>query len=396
MNPNAARLERLKNITCCRFLRTALLLVLGLCAVAQANQDIDKTQAESKLGEVTRAISELREQLDSSRADHRAEQAHLREVTLAIQEANLEFRSLEQQRTLHLEELADLERQKEEYLSSLDERLSQLAIQVRSSYQLGSQTRIKLILNQDDPARVSRMLAYYDYLNRAQVSKIAGLKVALTTLDSMQQSIDRELLRLEKVQNEQRAVLTELDDQRLVREELLARLSSRINSEETRLQELERNRKDLEALIERLGDVLADIPADLGSHTGVARQKGKLPMPLAGRVNHAFGQPRSGGLRWQGWLISAQVGDEVGAVAYGRVAFADWLRGYGLIMIIDHGQGYLSLYGHNESLLHEVGAWVEPGEVISVVGSNPGNDQGLYFELRKDGKALDPAAWIAR
>jgi septal ring factor EnvC (AmiA/AmiB activator) len=113
-------------------------------------------------------------------------------------------------------------------------------------------------------------------------------------------------------------------------------------------------------------------------------------------VKYAFGQARTGGSRWQGWLIESAAGAEAHAVAYGRVAFADWLRGYGLIMIIDHGQGFLSLYGHNESLLQEVGAWVEPGEIISIVGSNPGSDQGLYFELRKNGKALDPAAWIAR
>lgn len=391
-----ARPERLKNIANQLFAGATLALSLWYSGSVLADQDMDKKQAESRLGEVTQAIGELRKQLESSREDHKEEQASLREVALAIQAADLNFRSLEQQRNLHLEELATLERQREDYLSSLDERLGQLAVQVRSSYQLGNQTRIKLILNQDDPARVSRMLAYYDYLNHAQVQKISGLKAALTTLDDMQQSIDRELVGLDRVQNEQRAVLVELNEQRLAREELLAQLSSQIDSGESRLQELERNRKDLQLLIERLGDVLADIPADLGSRTGVARQKGQLPMPLAGKVNYAFGQSRTGGLRWQGWLITAQTGDEVSAVAYGRVAFADWLRGYGLMMIIDHGQGFLSLYGHNESLLHEVGAWVEPGEVISVVGSNPGNDQGLYFELRKNGKALDPAAWIAR
>jgi len=218
----------------------------------------------------------------------------------------------------------------------------------------------------------------------------------LTTLDGMQQSIDQELSRVESVQNEQAIVLETLNQQRLAREMLLAQLSGQIDSEESRLRELEQNRKDLEALLERLSNVLADIPADLGSRTGVAGQKGKLPMPLQGPVKYAFGQARTGGSRWQGWLIESPAGAEAHAVAYGRVAFADWLRGYGLIMIIDHGQGFLSLYGHNEGLLQEVGAWVEPGEIISIVGSNPGSDQGLYFELRKDGKALDPAAWIAR
>jgi septal ring factor EnvC (AmiA/AmiB activator) len=119
-------------------------------------------------------------------------------------------------------------------------------------------------------------------------------------------------------------------------------------------------------------------------------------MPVEGPVKHAFGQSRAGGLRWQGWLIGAATGEDVIAVAYGRVAFADWLRGYGLLLIIDHGEGFMSLYGHNESLLHEAGDWVEPGEVISVVGTGASNNQGLYFELRKDGKVIDPAVWLAR
>ena len=373
-----------------------LALMLGFPSSGNAEQSPDRARAESRLNQVTLAISQLQRQLEASRADHRKEQARIRETDLAIQRTNLSFRTLEQERTLHLAELAELEREREAFLASLDERLGQLAEQVRSSYRLGSQSRMKLILNQDDPSGLSRMLAYYDFLNRAQVRKISGLKEALATLDGMQQSIDRELLRIHEVQTEQRIVLDELNRQRETRVLLLSQLSDQISGDESRMQELEQNRKDLEALLERLTDVLADIPADLGSRTGVAQQKGKLPMPLKGPVKHAYGQQRAGGLRWQGWLIGSAAGAEVKTVAYGRIAFADWLRGYGLMMIIDHGQGYLSLYGHNESLLHEVGTWVEPGEVISIVGSNPGSDQGLYFELRKNGKAVDPAAWLDR
>lgn len=374
-----------------------LLLFCSACACRAANaQELDKSQAESRLGEVTRAIGQLKEQLASARADHRKEQSQLRELDLAIQRANKKFRELEQQKAIHLGQLAELEAQRGTYLDSLEQRLDQLGEQLKSSYRMAGQSRMKLILNQDDPARLGRMLAYYDYLNRAQVEKISGLKDALTTLDNMQQSIDLELVRIDHVQAEQRTILAELDQQRDERGQLLAHLAGQINNDEARLSELEQNQQDLEALLERLSDVLADIPADLGSRVGVARQKGHLPMPIKGPVRHAFGQSRTAGLKWQGWLIGADTGTEVGSVAYGRVAFADWLRGYGLMIIIDHGQGYLSLYGHNESLLHEVGAWVEPGELISVVGSNPGSDQGLYFEIRKNGKAIDPAAWLAR
>jgi septal ring factor EnvC (AmiA/AmiB activator) len=274
--------------------------------------------------------------------------------------------------------------------------MNQLADQLRWSYRSSRQSRIKLLLNQDDPALLGRMLAYYDYYARAQADRISLLRESLTTLEAMQQSIDLELARVAQLADEQQSVLEQLEDRREQRQRLLAQLASQIDSEASRLQELERNRQALQALIERLSDVLSDIPPDLGARSGVEKQKGRLPMPLRGPVKHAFGQGRGGGLKWQGWLIGASAGSEVSAVAYGRVAFADWLRGYGLLIIIDHGQGYMSLYGHNESLLHEAGDWVEPGEVISIVGSNAGSEQGLYFELRKGGNAIDPAAWMAR
>lgn len=388
--------ELLKHTAVSLLVFTVLLFTLGLPGVAVAEQELDQAGAESRLDEVTRAIVELKEQLEASRVDHRKEQAQLQQLDLAIQQANLEFRALQQRRNEHLGELETLQHQRADYLASLDERLEQLSEQVRSSYRMGGQSRMKLVLNQDDPVQLGRMLAYYDYLNRAQVEKISGLREALTTLEGMQQSIDRELSRIKGVQNEQRVVLEALNQQREERKILLAELSSQINSEAAQLQELERNRRDLEALLERLGNVLSDIPADLGSRVGMAKQKGRLPMPVKGPVRNAFGQRRVAGLRWQGWLIGAETGTEVNAVAYGRVAFADWLRGYGLLMIIEHGQGYLSLYAHNESLLREAGAWVEPGETISVVGSNPGSGQGLYFELRKNGKAIDPASWVER
>ena len=388
--------ELLKHTAVSFLVLTVLLLTLGLPCVAVAEQELDQAGAKSRLDEVTRAIVELKEQLEASRLDHRKEQDQLRQLDLAIQRANLDYRALQKQRNEHLAELETLKHQRADYIASLDERLEQLSEQVRSSYRMGSQSRTKLVLNQDDPARLGRMLAYYDYLNRAQVEKISGLREALTTLEDMQQSIDSELFRIKGVQNEQRVVLEGLNRQREERKVLLAELSSQINGEAAQLQELERNRQDLEALLERLGNVLSDIPADLGSRVGMAKQKGKLQMPVKGPVRHAFGQRRVGGLRWQGWLIGAETGTEVSTVAYGRVAFADWLRGYGLLIIIEHGQGYLSLYGHNESLLREAGAWVEPGEVISVVGSNPGSGQGLYFELRKNGKAIDPATWLER
>lgn len=362
----------------------------------QSDGELDRAGAESKLLQVLAEIGQLKTQLESSRTEQRKEQDRLKQLDLQMQQANRELRELQAQKLVHQHELEDLRAQRSEYLVRLDERMDQLADQLRWSYRSSRQSKIKLVLNQDEPLRLARMLAYYDYYARAQAGRIALLRETLTTLEVMQQSIDLELGRIERLSEDQQALLEQLGEQREQRQRMLTRLAGQIGSEAARLAELERNRQDLEALIERLADVLADIPADLGDHVGVDKQKGKLPMPVSGPVKHAYGQSRSGGLNWQGWLIGAEPGTEVSAIAYGRVAFADWLRGYGLLIIIDHGRGFMSLYGNNESLLREVGAWVEPGDTISVVGANPGNGQGLYFELRKGGKAIDPAAWLAR
>jgi septal ring factor EnvC (AmiA/AmiB activator) len=367
-----------------------------LSPASRGSSATEKQQAESRLEQVLTEMNRVRVQLENSRVDLRAEQQRLKEIDLAIQKSDLKFRALEARRLQHADELDALKKQRQTYLSTLEQGMENLGEQIRAAYRMGRQSRMKLVLNQDDPEQLGRMLAYYDYLNQAQAEKISRLRRALDTLDRMQASIDLELLQIETVQADQQTIRDELDRQRDLRSGLLAALSEQVSSEEARLRELERNRKDLETLLEKLTDVLADIPTDLGSKAGIASRKGRLLMPLKGPVRNAFGQRRGADLRWQGWLIGADRGAEVGAVAYGRIAFADWLRGYGLLVIIDHGQGYLSLYANNESLLREAGAWVEPGEVISIVGSNPGSEQGLYFELRKDGAAIDPAAWLAR
>lgn len=374
---------------------TALLLTLAIGAMA-AEPPADAEQASARLRAVLQEIEAVQRRLEDSRTEQREEQGKLRELDLEIQQAHAELRALGVRREERQQALAELEDQRQAYLDSLDQRMAQLGDQLRSAYRNGRQSRIKLVLNQDEPARLGRLLAYYDFINRAQAERISLLREALSQLDAMQRSIDAELAQLAELVHRQQDLLDRLAERRGTRETLLAELGRRIGSEESRLRQLERNRRELEALIERLSDVLADIPADLGNRLGVAAQRGRLPMPLAGPVRRAFGQQRAGGLNSQGWLIGAAAGSEVRAVAYGRVAFADWLRGYGLLMIIDHGDGFMSLYGNNESLLHEAGAWVEPGEPISLVGSNPGSDQGLYFELRRAGKALDPAGWLKR
>jgi len=381
-------------------LLTMMMLLAACPALLRAEPDqaatMDEKQVAERLTSLQEEISQLQTQLEASRNEHRSEQAQLRDLDLAIQSTARQLRDLDHQHSVHLQELAELEDRRNQQINKLHQRQDQLAHQVAATYRLASESRLKLVLNQDNPARISRLLAYYDHINRAQVEKIRSLKALLDELEHIHQLIEAELLRIKTVQMEQQDVQDRQQQQRTERKHLLDTLAARIDDSEAQLRDLERDRKDLEKLLQKLTDVLADIPADLGQHLSIAEQKGSLPPPVRGRVLHAFGQKRAAGMNWQGWLIEAANGTEVTNIAYGRVAFADWLRGYGLLMIIDHGQGFMSLYGYNESLLWDVGDWVEPGTVIATVGSSQGGEQGLYFEMRKEGKAVDPAVWLKR
>ena len=363
---------------------------------ASAQNPLSRTEAESQLKRLHHEISELQETLGEARTTLSAEQRALKQADLDIQANTMELRKLQQTRKVHESQFNELQLERNNYLDSLEGRRKLLAEQILAAYRLGSESRLKLVLNQDSPALLSRTLAYYDYIGRAQTARINELRQVVDTLDRMQAQINIELTALDAVESQQQSLLNDLTEQRKARQELIETLASQIGTDESRLNELQANRRDLEALLERLSDALADIPSDLGKRLGPAELKGKLPMPLNGRVKHAYGQPRSAGMRWHGWLIGANSGSEVREVAYGRVAYADWLRGYGLLIIIDHGDGFLSLYANNESLLFDVGDWVEPGATISTVGSSALNGNGLYFEIRKDGKALDPAIWLKR
>ena len=383
------------------FARALFISVVSVCLtlgwVEQTIADeLSRAKAEVRLNQLDKEIINLKKELEGARMTFSKQQNLLKAADLEIQSNALRLRELETSRGVHEQALGDLHIERQDYLQSLEARKKALAMQIMAAYRLGRESRLKLVLNQDSPALVSRTLAYYDYFSRSQAVQIEELKEVLQTLDQMQLNINVELSALNGVQKSLQAVLDKMKSQRADRQIIIDELSGQIGTDENRLTELQQDRNDLETLLEKLTNVLADIPADLGKHSGPGALKGRLPMPLNGPVMHAFGQARSVGLRWQGWLIAAQAGTEVRSIAYGRVAFADWLRGYGMLMIIDHGDGFMSLYGNNESLLHEVGDWVEPGGAISTVGSDPGSGTGLYFEIRKNSKALDPAVWLKR
>ena len=366
---------------------------LSIPAVAWADR---KSEVEQQLAELKAQIERIQADIDSAHAAHRREQDALKQLDLDIQDNALTLRELAERRAAHEAEIARIEAERQAFLDSLGQRKAALAEQLVAAYRLGRESRLKLLLSEDDPARLGRMLAYYDHVSDAHAEQIEELRAAIAVLDGLQARTDAALTALSEVESERRAEAQALSQRRERRSAVLASLVAEIGGAEAQLAELRRNRADLEALLEQLSQALADVPSDIDEFRPATALRGALPMPVSGRVMHAFGQHRPGGMAWRGWLISAEAGTEVRSVAYGRVAYADWLRGYGLLMIIDHGDGILSLYGQNESLLFEVGDWVQPGTVIATVGSRGSAGQGAYFELRQGGKAVDPAIWVKR
>ena len=356
----------------------------------------DRGETEARLKELNQEIKSLQNELESGRKTVSSYQEKLKSLDLQIQRQAKAQEQLAAQQTAQQKRLDVLQTEQDNQLKELQGSNDELAKQVLSAWRLGRESRLKLILNQDSPAKLSRTLAYYDYFSAAQADQIHSIKSTLATLDENQQAIENELEAMDETLSRQAELQAELQQQRQQRAELIASARRELDTDQHRLDELVRNRSDLESILERLSSALADIPDNLEGALSARSQKGKLPMPVRGRVLKAYGQQREAGLRWQGWLIESSQGTRVHSVAHGRVAYADWLRGYGLLMIIDHGDEFMSLYGYNEALLVDVGDWVDAGSAIATAGSQAESLQGTYFELRSKGKAIDPASWINR
>lgn len=279
----------------------------------------------------------------------------------------------------------------------LKKQRSVLAEQLRAAYALGTHQNVKMLLNQQDPSEMGRIQAYFDYLNKAREGEI---ELFVKTIKSKHQ---QELELAQNLKSQKAALETRkeqkitLQKQRLERNKLLIQLNEKIENQELTLSGLESSRNKIEGLLRSLGQLLADIPTAPRQNTPFKQQKGLLPWPIQGPFLARYGESMNkGDLKWNGILIGSPYGKSVRTVSHGRVAFSDWLQGYGFIIIVDHGDGYMSLYGHNESLFKQAGDWVTAGEIIATTGDSGGQpDPGLYFEIRSRGKPIDPYQWCS-
>jgi len=266
--------------------------------------------------------------------------------------------------------------------------------QINAAYILGKRSRLKLILNQEDPARTSRMMVYYGYLNQARVEGLQAVKTSLEKLKTLQVLEKTHSEAFQSLVVEQTQERERLEKNLSQRQQLLMSLVSDEQDQLKALALLKADEKRLQQLFSEFQESMDDFPYELNIAQEFSEQRGHLGWPVSGPVINTFGARRSAS-RWDGIVIRAEEGVEVKSVSRGRIVFSDWLRGYGLMIIVDHGKDFMTLYAFNQSLYKEVGDWVDMGDVIATVGKSGGrNNAALYFGIRDQGKALNPEHWL--
>ena len=379
-----------------RSIIAAVLLAWATAGFAQSGEGELTRTKERELEDVRARINTLKESMDKSAGERDRLTGELQELEIAISEQRMRLDEIERERRYTANRKQELDSELAEREAHLDEESTALAKQVRAAYMSGSQEKIRLLLNQRDPATLGRLMAYYRYLNDYRAENIDAVIGQIERLVGLRAKIAAEEARLSELADARYRELTRLNTAQEERTALLVRLRQKISSEGKEVERLAEQEKDLTRLIAELTSILSDYP--ISSEDPFSSHKGKLTWPVAGTLLHDFGQPRaSNRVKWNGVVLAAPRGREVRAVYHGRVAFADWLAGMGLLVIVDHGEGYMTLYGYNETLLKNAGDWVAPGDVIATVGDSGGQPQAsLYFELRRGTRPVNPGQWVTR
>jgi len=372
-------------------------LLLGLTVqVAQAQTPRSGEPApEARLEAVNEAILQIESWLTETRQQRSAEEAQLSSLAREINTIGQSISSNQDRITTLDNELTDLEQQQARLRTQSQSQRRQMAEVLRASYMAGSDSQLKLLLNQQDPAIAQRMMVYFEAFNSNRTKQIQRWQQTLDELarNSAQLATNRaELDSINAQLDEERAELERSQQQRTA---LIARLTEEMTQRGTELEQLQQDRVNLEALLEEINRIIVEIPApeDLMLF---ADSQGKLPWPVRGELLARFGDAYGGGsLQRQGIIIAAEAGSPVRAVHPGRVVFADWMRGSGNLIIVDHGNSYISLYANQQSLIKQSGDWANPGEVLGLSGTDGGTGApGLHFEIRRNSEALNPVDWL--
>ena len=394
-----------------RRIALALVLLFGSAqAFAQttAQRAQKEAAAQKQLADTRARIKKLAEEQRKIENERSAAAKALREADGKVSGSQRALRETDAQIAEHELALEKLQQQKLALENSLSRQRAELAALVRSAYALGKNEQLKLLLEQDRMSDLARVLAYHRYFQRDRQQRIVGLNAELAALAALGDQIQAQQQVLLAAREKQQAEVAALDAQRRERSKLVSSLESSYRDRNTRLKALGRDEKNTVALLERLRKLMAQLPKPATKPGKPARGPspakgdaaiplGPLNLPLVGTVLAGYGGTMPDGHRSQGLLIAGAAGAEVHAVSGGRVAYADWLKGYGLLIILDHGGGWMTLYAFNDALLKKAGDTVSAGEAISTVGSSGGQGRSaVYFELRRNGQPQDPRSWLKK
>ena len=360
--------------------------------------DAKVEEKKAELADLKQKITTLQEAMQESEAKLQKEDSVLKNVDLRINEINHKLRDLGSRIEDVNKELSDLQDKKNETVSSLNEEQLVLAQQLRSAYFSGHEEYVKLIMNQQDPAVVSRMLVYYRYLTESRVRTISKINKHLELLNTLESAIRGRSVELKDLIGQEQQRWHSLNIAYQEQRKAVDALRGELASNEEQIQRMHNDEQELLRLIEKLQEILDELLDEEKTVTSFRALRGSLQLPADAKVIVRFGSQRQiGNLRWKGVVLAGQLGSDIHAVYAGRVVYADWMRGFGLLLIIDHGDSYLSLYGQNESLQVEEGDWVETGQTIATMGKSGGNSKpSLYFEIRYKGKPQNPLLWTKR
>ena len=381
-------------------MQNLIILFLTLLSVltAQAQQIEAQEEIEAKLKTLDKEISSYKKTLDTTQGQKSELEAVLERNEQGINKLVNKIDTIEKALNTTSDKIYSLEGKQKELLAVKSGQQYHIKKQIRAAYEIGSQEYVKVLLNQEDPNEIAKMLTYYDYFNQARSKQIESYNLTLLGLDRVTQELAEETVVLKSQRMALGTQQKSLANVQKKKQITLKALINQISTAGSALSKLEQDRGRLEQLLDKLRESLENLDAPRNAQP-FAGMQGKLLLPVEGRISHRFGNQRNQGkLQWHGLFIDAAEGESVYAVHYGRVVFSDWLRGFGLLMIISHGEGYMSLYGHNQALFRETGDWISAGEVIAAVGDSGGqNKTGLYFEIRIDGKPNNPQNWcVAR
>jgi murein hydrolase activator len=386
------------------------LAMLLLCAFATApsaaaaarhaapgRSPADARQARAQLQALRAQIARITRQVSRGQAERGRLTRELRATEKSESQAQAALEDLRQERDASAAERAQLQARRRQREADLASNRSALAGQLRAAYLIGREEPLKLLLSQGDPAQAGRMFVYYSYFGRARALQIQAIEADLERIAALDGQLQAQDAKLASLQQAQQAQVLSLEQARSQRLAVLASISAQTQTRAERLARLRRQQSGLESLLAQLRRATANLPPQNLGNSPFARLRGRLPRPVAGRILESYGEVRAGGLKWQGDLFATHRDAPVRAVSQGRVIYADWLAGLGLLIIIDHGDGYMSLYGHNARLYESVGQHVAAGQTIAEAGDSGGSARPeLYFEIRKAGKPLDPQTWLAR